>query len=87
VLAQIELRTILFGQPGKLQGVGFLFGDAGWIGLDWDDWGGDLRRINASFGAGLGVYWGEGFVLRFDAGFSAYEDYDPQLYISLRHPF
>lgn len=87
VMAQIELRAVLFGEPGNLQGVGFLFADAGWIGLDWSDWGGDLRRINASFGGGLGVYWGEGFVLRFDAGFSAPERYDPQIYISLRHPF
>lgn len=87
VMAQAELRAVLFGDPGKLQGVGFLFADAGWIGLDWDDWGGDPRRINASFGGGLGLYWGEGFVLRFDAGFSAHERYDPQLYISLRHPF
>ncbi|MCB9620151.1 MAG: BamA/TamA family outer membrane protein [Sandaracinus sp.] len=87
VMAQVELRAVLFGEAGKLQGVGFLFGDVGWIGLDWHEWGGDLRRINASFGGGLGLYWGEGFVLRFDAGFSAPERYDPQFYVSLRHPF
>ena len=87
VMAQLELRAVLFGIKGKLQGVGFLFGDAGWIGLDWHEWGGALRRINASFGGGLGLYWGEGFVLRFDAGFSAPERYDPQFYVSLRHPF
>ncbi|MEM9074114.1 MAG: BamA/TamA family outer membrane protein [Myxococcota bacterium] len=87
LIGQGELRWTVFGRDGKFQGLLGAFGDLGWIGVDYDDWGGDLGRILPSFGAFAGIYWGQSFVLRFDVGLSAFEDYDPQFYLSLRHPF
>jgi hypothetical protein len=87
VVGQLELRLVLFGDAGAFQGVLFGFADAGWVGVDYDDFGGNLRTILTTFGGGLGVYWGQAFLLRFDAGFSPQENYVPAFYISLRHPF
>ncbi len=87
VIGQAELRWTVFGQDGEFQGILGVFGDLGWVGLDYDDWGGDLARLLPSFGALAGVYWGQAFLLRFDVGLSAFEGYRPQFYLSLKHPF
>lgn len=87
VIGQAELRWAFFGRDGEFQGLLGVFGDVGWIGVDYDDWGGDVARVLPSFGALVGVYWGQAFLLRFDVGLSALEDYRPQFYLSVRHPF
>ena len=87
IVAQGELRWILWGEEGDIRGVLFAFGDAGYVGVDYDDFGGNPRRILGSFGAGAGVYWGDAFLIRFDMGLSPYEHWEPQFYLNLRHPF
>ena len=87
VLGQTEVRWAMWGEPGDFQGLLVAFADAGWIGVDYDDFGGELNQILVSFGAGAGVYWGQSFLLRFDVGLSALEDFEPQFYLSLKHPY
>lgn len=86
-MAQTELRWAMFGEPGEFQGFLAVYGDVGWIGVDYDDWGGSLDRFVPSFGGALGIYWGQSFLLRFDVGLSPVEDYEPQFYLGLRHPY
>jgi hypothetical protein len=82
LLGQQELRLEL---PRRFAAVSFV--DAGWIGLGWNDVGGDPRHVLASTGAGLRWAHSETFILRADLGLSPLEGWSPQLYLQLGHLF
>lgn len=84
---QSEIRWAFVGEPLKFQVVLIGFGDVGWVGADVRDFGGDKRHLLVSFGGGLAAYWGQNFILRFDAAVSPEENYSPQFYINLLHPY
>ena len=88
VIGQTELRATFyrFEKRGVSLGMQALF-DVGWVGLDWDDWGGNIRRLDVGFGGGVNIRWAREFVLRFEVGFSPTERYDPQYYMSLADTF
>ena len=86
IIAQAELRAAVFAGP-RAQWVLQAFVDSAWVGVGFNDFGGDLRRILVSFGGGTGVYWGKDFLVRLDLGLSPYEEWDPKFYLGLLHPF
>lgn len=63
-----------------------LFGDAGYILWQWKDFENPFR---IEFGIGAGVYlvWNERFVIRFQLGFSPYENWSPGIYFRLGNVF
>ncbi len=87
VFVQSELRWTFFGDPARYQFLVIGFGDIGWVGADLRDFGGDKRHLLVTFGGGVAVYWGQNFLLRFDAAVSPEENYAPQFYINLLHPY
>ncbi|MEM6960258.1 MAG: BamA/TamA family outer membrane protein [Myxococcota bacterium] len=86
-IAQSELRTTLFGQPERFQLASQLYVDGSWIGVDFDEFGGSVRRVVTSFGGGLNAAWGQNFVVRFDVGLSGVEGFRPKYYLMLAHPY
>ncbi|MFH1810805.1 MAG: BamA/TamA family outer membrane protein [Pseudomonadota bacterium] len=90
VLWQEELRAMVGGavilnQRFVLMLLGFL--DAGSVGLDWADWGGDPARVLWSAGGGLRLMWNENFVVRIDVAASPFEREGPGVYINLSNIF
>lgn len=90
VLEQIEARADvfrheLFGQRFRWGLVGLV--DAGWIGVDWQDLGGDPYRILLGFGGGLRLAWNEDFVIRADVATSPIERFAPAVYIDIGQTF
>jgi len=86
IIPQVELRTSVL-RVWLLRnefdvGVGF-FGDAAWIGNDWDDLagdGGDPLRILWTVGTGLRILINQDNVLRLDVAISPFEERGPQFY-------
>ena len=87
LIGQSELRWAFVGAAEEFQFVVQTWVDAGWIGEGYRDFGGDVDRMLLGFGGGASLYWSENFVVRFDVGFSAHEDYEPFFYLTLSHPF
>jgi hypothetical protein len=90
VLNQTELRFDLvehelFGQKFRWTIIGLL--DAGWVGLDWTDWGGDPLKIAFGYGGGLRLAWNDNFIIRVDVAVSQEEGYSPGLYIDINNLF
>lgn len=90
VLEQIELRADiasheLFGQRFRWGLAGLV--DAGWIGVDWKDIGGDPYRILFGFGGGLRLAWNDDFVIRADVATSPIEGFSPAVYIDIGDTF
>ena len=63
------------------------YAEAGWIGFDWDDWGGDPASVIVSFGGGPRLVWNELFVVRFDLATSPVEHWEPFFYAQLGNVF
>lgn len=90
VMQQVELRwdPLAWTIVQRELRLGFVtFLDAGWVGVDWDDWGGDPLRPTIGQGGGIRLVWDEDFVVRADLGFSAAEHYRPSLYVNVGNVF
>ena len=75
----------ILGEHFDLTAVGFA--DVAWVGVDYDDFGGDPRKFIVGEGGGLRVAWDEDFMLRVDAGVSSVENYDARIYVSVDNVF
>lgn len=87
LIAQSELRWAFLDVRGRFQLLIHAFGDVAWVGESVRDFGGELSHLLTSFGGGVTAYWGQNFILRFDVGLSPEEDYSPQFYLNLLHPY
>ncbi len=63
------------------------FVDAAWVGVDYDDFGGNPSKIIASQGLGLRLAWDRDFIVRFDAAVSAVESYTTDFYLNINNVF
>ncbi|MEM1417242.1 MAG: BamA/TamA family outer membrane protein [Myxococcota bacterium] len=90
-IGQAELRWAFWGEPSRFQLAFQGFADVGWVGYDVRDFGGpsqgSLGQVLVGFGGGIGANWGRQFVLRGDVGLSSLEEWNPQIYVQLTHPF
>ena len=75
----------LFGQRFKWTAVALL--DAGYIGVDWTDFGGDPLRVNFGTGGGLRAAWEDNFIVRLDVATSIDENWSPGIYIDIGNVF
>jgi len=87
LITQTELRCVLFGPDDGFRLLAQVFADAGYVGVSLQHFGGDPAKVLLGFGGGVGAYWGQSFVLRFDVGTSALEHYSPSFYLTLTHPY
>ena len=104
VIDQLELRADLF--DWTLFGMRFdigaaAFGDAGWIGFDFDDFGGGVPNASGDlseeagspwrivFGTGLGlrILLNRAILLRIDVAVSPFEQVTPAFYTPVGFPF
>lgn len=90
VLNQSEVRWNffafdLFGEHFDLTAVAFA--DLAWVGVDYQDFGGDPRKFIVGEGGGLRVAWDEDFMLRLDAAVSDVENFGTRVYVSVDNVF
>ncbi|HET6345128.1 MAG TPA: BamA/TamA family outer membrane protein [Myxococcota bacterium] len=90
ILHQSELRwtflafTVL-GERFDMGAVAFV--DLGWIGVDYDHFGGDPRKVNTSEGVGGRLAWDKNFIGRVDLGFSEAKGFSPFIYLDVNNIF
>lgn len=89
-MSQTELRFLalpfeIAGVPIDIHVLGFA--DVGFVGAEFSDFGRMFSTPLPGGGGGLRVAVDKNFVVRADAGFSAYEPGGPSIYIDLRNVF
>lgn len=90
LIGQAELRWLpisgqIWGSDLTLWMV--MFTDMGWIGVDWDHFGGDPKKIIPTAGYGVRLQLNRDTVVRADVGLSRVEGLDPMFYVELRNAF
>lgn len=86
VIPQAELRTRVVRfliLRNEIDVGAAVFGDAAWIGADWDDLAGpdgELTRVLWTVGGGLRILINRDNVIRLDVALSPFEERGPQMY-------